>query len=162
MYDFINWKSDVVTVNNYYDHNNIKRSFISVYRYTEDGHYAAGVKAYKNGSHRIKLHHWLLWKNPVTMLNTCARCGKTSIPRRVHIRYMPGLFNMEIKEIEKNNLYNKYESIRQSHVLCTGCWNVLRAISKKYERAEELRLFINRVKRELRDEQKARNNRAAS
>ena len=161
MFDSIRWGSDIVSAHSYVS-NDRKWLSIVAERHLENGFYRTSAPIYKNGKHKTKIHRWLFHENPVTMLNTCSRCGKTSIPRRVHLRHLPGLWAMDLKEEGKANLYMNYDAIVHKYTMCTGCWNFWRAISKKYEQAEDLRIFINRVKRELTNERKASNNRAAA
>lgn len=161
MYDSIKWSTDIVSAKIYYDYNNRKSAYMSVIRPLENGYYETHASVYKNGSHRTKIHRWIFILNPVAILNTCSRCGKTSIARKVHQRWLPGLWAMEMKEHGKDFLIN-YDAMVEKHTMCTGCWNFWRTISKRYEQSEDLRLFINRVKRDLRNEQKTRNDGATA
>ncbi len=154
MYDYIKFRTDIISVKRIgITH---KQYFLIIARrYVDDGYYEAHIKPCKNLAHKKRLHAWIFVRNPVTVLNTCSKCGKTSIPRQVHHRSnLHGLWKMVYKEIGEIYLYVNRESYENIDMLCMGCWNVWRAISKKYDQAEDLRLFINRVNRELRNERK--------
>lgn len=49
----------------------------------------------------------------------------------------------------------------QKNVLCMGCWNKVRAISRKEEEAEENRRFLNKLERVISNERKNQNHRRA-
>lgn len=81
-------------------------------------------------------------ENPVTWLQTCGICGWVSTPKNVTYRsdvhkwYLP--FGVD----------DGYDSSKE--VLCVGCWNKARAISKMKEGLRDVKKTTYRLKEERR------------
>ena len=84
-------------------------------------------------------------KNPITWLNTCEVCGKTSTPKKVHYR----------SGVSCWNYINMKEFSPTKDTLCMGCWNKLKPIVKRQNEAKEIKRLINKLLRESRKWQKS-------
>lgn len=93
--------------------------------------------------------YWL--ENPVTKLETCQLCGKTSTPKKVSHRIV----------IYRWNCHDKKDwSCESKSVLCMGCWNKVRPLVEREDEADDMKRFINQVKKEISNERKNQNDRA--
>jgi hypothetical protein len=88
--------------------------------------------------------HPRLFKNPVTKLNTCQLCGRMSTLKKVYLR----------NDVYRWNCENGDYKCEGKDTLCTGCWNKVRPLVMREREAKELSSFINRIKKEIRNERK--------
>ena len=97
----------------------------------------------------------LSWKrayyfdNPVTWLNTCDVCRKTSTPKKVHARH--NVYGWDWDRADK-----RCYLIESKYMLCMGCWNKVRPIVARERDAYEIQRLINQLTKEIRKCQKSR------
>ncbi len=90
-------------------------------------------------------------KNPVTVLRVCEHCGKMSTPKKIQQRYLWGFqFEHDRPDRYSSECYKKC-----TPTLCMGCYNKARPYSDKMNDADDLRLEIGRLKREITKANKA-------
>lgn len=78
------------------------------------------------------------WGNPRTVVNACEVCSLLGTPRRVTERsdcYRAALFG-----IRRSADY-------AAPMLCTGCWNKVRAFVRRWDQLQELRSVAKRIQR---------------
>lgn len=78
-------------------------------------------------------------KNPVTPLYVCDVCGKRSTPKKIHIR-------SDVYGWNKSSYLSEEKS---KGLLCTGCWNRVKAVVKKQREADEIRYLKDKLYREV-------------
>lgn len=101
--------------------------------------------------YRLKgLGHVYWMNNPVTKLNTCDLCGKTSTPKKVNYR----------NDVYRWNGQGKDDYSPSKSLLCMSCWNKVKPLVKREEEADEMKRFINHMKKEISNERKNQNDRA--
>ena len=88
-----------------------------------------------------------------TTLNACDVCGKLGIPRKVRVRNDVFGWNGESE---------KDWTTPSKDMLCTGCWNKVRAIVRKRDEANSCRRMLNKLTRTIRDERKNQNDRRSA
>jgi hypothetical protein len=92
-------------------------------------------------------------RNPVTLLNTCGTCGKTSTPRKISRRSGIAIWYTQGGNNGRSISYAEYDPVLET--LCMGCWNKVRAIVKKEYEAYEIKRLSNKLYREVRQWQKS-------
>lgn len=78
-------------------------------------------------------------RNPCTHLNTCEVCGVIGVPRKVARR----------TDVYGWDWETPYDYKATKDVLCVRCWNRARAVKTRRNDVEQNRLLINRIKREI-------------
>lgn len=95
-------------------------------------------------------HRWVFHKNPVAELMSCNLCGKVGTAKRVCNR----------SDVYRWNVENRKDyDTASKHMLCMGCWNKARAIVRKRDDVDGLRIFLNKITRSISNERKNQNNR---
>lgn len=92
---------------------------------------------------------WSFHENPVADLRTCDICGRIGAAKRVCYRNDVYRWNVDWKDYTTTS----------KHMLCTGCWNKVRALVRKERKAGECSLLLNKLTRSISDARKDQNNR---
>ena len=98
----------------------------------------------KKGNLSPKRAHY--FENPVTILNTCFVCGKTSTPKKVQYR-------SKVHGWIDDKTYNR--KYWDHAMLCMGCWNKVRPIEDRLWEAREIRRLTNKLNGEIKKWQKS-------
>ena len=111
----------------------------------EDGYYMNHCKEGNLSCLRASFH-----QNALTVLNECGCCGKISTPKKVHERSVRSWRYSE-KELKDGDVdFDTFiESIKKDSMLCTGCWNKVKAIEKREDEAQEIKRLTNKLKAEV-------------
>jgi len=94
------------------------------------------TKPTKSGKPGKKIYTRRYWYTP---LNQCDLCGMWSTPKKIH--YRGDVYGWDW---DKGSEY----LTPSKDVLCMGCWNKVKVISKRKREAKELKKLTNKLYRE--------------
>ena len=97
----------------------------------------------KGGGAERSMHRALFIENPVTNLRKCERCGKVSVPKKVHARCIWPLFSIRAK----NKSREAVSPSSEYPLLCMSCYNNLKPLVKAAKEYDEIAFLIRKLNR---------------
>ena len=96
------------------------------------GSEAVVIRFNKNGKQTKKYTFWHFIKNPVTILNTCSKCGNISTPRNVRHRGAYISWNFIKIMLDGDAGF----SCENDLMLCAGCFDKLKNLEIEHEQLD--------------------------